>query len=269
MCHAPIVIPQIAAELGPRILNSTKAMRDAANFLVTKQPDVLVVISPHTPRLPSHFRIVAGENIAGKFGNFGHPELRIQLPNARDEANLLFLAAQETGAMIVQLEDDEQEELDHGSLVPLFFMAEAGWTGKTMVIGLPGSPTHADCRKLGRSIVAASNKNGKSWAILASGDMSHRLIAGAPAGYHPDARKFDEAFCKSINTGDLQGAVESQPVLREQAAEDVVDSVEVAGAAIDFQAKGNRLLSYEGPFGVGYLVAILFDASARSSVGNA
>jgi AmmeMemoRadiSam system protein A len=47
--------------------------------------------------------------------------------------------------------------------------------------------------------------------------------------------------------------------LREIAAEDVVDSCTVAAAAVDFDARGHRVLHYEGPFGVGYLEAILHE----------
>ena len=46
--------------------------------------------------------------------------------------------------------------------------------------------------------------------------------------------------------------------LREQAAEDAADSTIIAASAAGWQAVGHRVLNYEGPFGVGYGVAILF-----------
>jgi hypothetical protein len=45
--------------------------------------------------------------------------------------------------------------------------------------------------------------------------------------------------------------------LRELAAEDVIDTLTIGVATSDFSATGGRFLSYEGPFGVGYLIAIL------------
>ena len=41
------------------------------------------------------------------------------------------------------------------------------------------------------------------------------------------------------------------------AAEDVIAPLLVVLAALGFSAAGRELLSYEGPFGVGYSVAIL------------
>ena len=35
---------------------------------------------------------------------------------------------------------------------------------------------------------AAGESGGKRVAILASGDLSHRLLPTAPAGYHPDGK---------------------------------------------------------------------------------
>ena len=45
--------------------------------------------------------------------------------------------------------------------------------------------------------------------------------------------------------------------LRSLAAEDVIDSLEIAFAATSFCNTGRKVLSYECPFGVGYLNAIL------------
>jgi AmmeMemoRadiSam system protein A len=47
--------------------------------------------------------------------------------------------------------------------------------------------------------------------------------------------------------------------LRELAAEDVVDSCAVAAGAVDYRSDGHRTYGYEGPFGVGYLEALLYE----------
>jgi AmmeMemoRadiSam system protein A len=95
--------------------------------------------------------------------------------------------------------------------------------------------------------------------VLASGDMSHRLCEGAPEGYDPRAPRFDAAFRALIEGGALDRLAAVDPELRELAAEDVVDSCVVAAAAVDFDATGCRVIDYEGPFGVGYLEAILHE----------
>ncbi|HEX4353594.1 MAG TPA: AmmeMemoRadiSam system protein A, partial [Polyangiales bacterium] len=99
------------------------------------------------------------------------------------------------------------------------------------------------------------------WVVLASGDMSHRLIPGAPSGYHPLAKEFDRTFKARIDAGDLRGACAIDGDLRQIAAEDVVDSTKVAAAAVGYRSQGHRVYAYERPFGVGYLEAVLFEES--------
>ena len=43
------------------------------------------------------------------------------------------------------------------------------------------------------------------------------------------------------------------------AAEDVVDSTRIACASVGMKSDGAKFMSYEGPFGVGYSIAVLFD----------
>ena len=87
--------------------------------------------------------------------------------------------------------------------------------------------------------------------------MSHRLQPGAPAGFHPRAKEFDSAFIECLRAGDYRKLPNFDPNLQDMAAEDAVDSTLVAASAVNWNAVGHEVLSYEGPFGVGYGVAIL------------
>ena len=102
-------------------------------------------------------------------------------------------------------------------------------------------------------------------AVVASGDMSHRLQPGAPAGFHPRAKDFDGAFIECLRAGDYRKLLNFDPELHDLAAEDVVDSTLIAAAAVNWDAAGHEVLSYESPFGVGYGVAILHQAPLESA----
>jgi len=260
MCHAPIVVPGVAgAAQARRCERSTGAMRDAARRVVGAAPEVVVVVSPHAPRHPRGWLVASDDRVAGDFGRFGIAGIGADVPFARDAAGSIVEAARELG---LPCEPHRLGSLDHGTLVPLWFLVEAGWEGPTVRIALPGSPSHAGCETMGRAIARAAERNGRRWALVASGDMSHRLTPDAPAGYAPEARGFDEAVRQRVEAGDYVGVRGIDPDLRELAAEDVVDSLDVAAGALDADATGHELLSYEGPFGVGYLVAVLRSAEA-------
>lgn len=250
MCHAPIVVPAVGGARGTACVATTAAMRAVAARLVAARPDALVVVSPHTPRAERAFGVLGGDRLRGDFGAFGAPGARVDLPPAPEVRQALLA----TGLAAPLAE----RPLDHGASVPLWFVQEAGWSGPTAVLALPW--TEGGEAATGEALARAAA--GARWAVLASGDMSHRLRPGAPSGFHPRAADFDAAFVARIRAGDLRGAVAVDPGLREVAAEDVVASVALAAGAVGFRSDGHELLAYEGPFGVGYCEAVLYEEAA-------
>jgi len=91
--------------------------------------------------------------------------------------------------------------------------------------------------------------------LIASGDMSHCLKEDGPYGFHPDGPQFDQSFIKALKGKDIKSILKLEK-LYPQASECGLRSfcfllgiLEESG--LNWQPK---VLSYEGPFGVGYLV---------------
>jgi aromatic ring-opening dioxygenase LigB subunit len=94
-------------------------------------------------------------------------------------------------------------------------------------------------------------------AFVASGDLSHRLKPGAPAGFDPNARRFDEQVVVALRANAPEQIPRIDEGLRRLAGECGYRSMLVAlGAASAFEPDC-EVISYEAPFGVGYLVAQL------------
>jgi aromatic ring-opening dioxygenase LigB subunit len=255
MCHAPIVVPAVGGDRGADCATTTAAMRAVAGRLVGHRPDVLVVLSPHTPRARDGWGVLEADPVRGDLSAFRAPRERVELPGAPEARARLHAEALRQGVRTAHL---APQPLDHGAMVPLWFLHEAGWRGPTVVVALPW--LDLDAAVFGRVLRDAAGD--ERWAILASGDMSHRLLPGAPSGYHPEARAFDAAFVERLRARDLRALSTIDPALRELAAEDVVTSAAVAAAAVDHRADGCEVLAYEGPFGVGYCEAVLFEEVA-------
>jgi AmmeMemoRadiSam system protein A len=255
MCHAPIVIPALGEDRAGACVRTTRAMAVAAARVTAHAPDVLVLISPHTPRRREGFGIATDAQLSGDFSRFGRSDLCVRAAGAPEAAQALRRSAHARGLKTFAARG---ADLDHGALVPLYFMIEAGYRGPVLLLSLP-APDSGTEPAIGRAIADAAAQLGQRWAVLASGDMSHRLREGAPAGYDPRAQRFDAAVRTLIESGALVQLAAIDPELRDLAAEDVVDSCVVAAAAVEFDATGCRLIDYEGPFGVGYLEAILHE----------
>ena len=265
MPHAPVLVPAVGGKRGNRAAASVGAMTEAARRIVKAGPETVVLVSPHTPRRRTAFTIRAGGRISGSLAQFGAPATVVDLP--ADEP-LAAAVAEEAGLCGLDIWWLRDAELDHGAVVPLWHLADAGWRGPTVVIGLnyPGEPGLVE---LGGAIAAAARRAGRRVALVASGDMSHRLLPGAPAGFHPRAKEFDDAFIECLRAGDHRKLPDFDPGLRDLAAEDAVDSTLVAASAVNWSANGHEVLSYEGPFGVGYGVAILHQPPPESAPAGA
>ena len=85
---------------------------------------------------------------------------------------------------------ERKPELDHGTLVPLFFIRQKYKGGKIIRIGLSGLPL-VDHYALGCLIKAAVEKLGRNAVYIASGDLSHKLQESGPYGFAPEGPEYD------------------------------------------------------------------------------
>lgn len=147
-------------------------------------------------------------------------------------------------------------DLDHGTAVPLYFLHRNGWKGKVVALGYSFLSDEHHLR-FGNCIRQAIATLRRPVAFIASGDLSHRLKPGAPAGFNPDAHRFDEAVVDAIQSCQPYRIATIDQDLRRLAGECGYRSMLVALGVVEDVQASCEVLSYEGPFGVGYLVAQL------------
>ncbi len=256
--HPPIVVPEVGRERLDGCMSTVDACRDFARRMMATEPDRLFVVSPHSPRQGSAFGVWDGDRLRGDLGRFGAPGSAVDLANDSEMVEALARAAGAQGQATWSI---PPEPLDHGAVVPLWFLVEAGWSGPTCLASLPWHATPAAMEAFGRALAAAAASLEGRAALIASGDMSHRCKPDAPAGYHPRAVEFDRALTGLVGDGRLDAIGSIDAELRELAAEDAADSSQIVAAAIGYRPHGEEVLSYEHPFGVGYLVAVFHDGA--------
>jgi MEMO1 family protein len=253
MPHAPILIPAVAGSRQDDALMTISAMRKAARMMIAAAADTLIVISPHSPGISKPIGIWRGERLHGSLRAFGFPHLTIDLPTDSLLADKVAILSAHYGLKAISITECS---LDHGATVPLWFAAEAGWNGPTVVVTL-NSADQKTLVVLGETIAEATGATNRRGTLIASGDMSHRLTIGAPLGYDPRGREFDNWLVDVLRRGTYHDLLQLDSRLDEAAAQDVIAPLLVVVAALGFSAAGSEVLSYEGPFGVGYSVAIL------------
>ena len=149
-------------------------------------------------------------------------------------------------------------ELDHGTAVPLYFLLRNGWQGSVVALGY-SFLSNKDHLRFGACIKRAIERVDRPVAIIASGDLSHRLTARAPAGFNPNAHLFDEQVVAALHENKPREIVDIDYNLRKLAGECGFRSMLVAIGAGTGLLPACEVLNYEAPFGVGYLVAQLIN----------
>jgi MEMO1 family protein len=255
--HPPIMIPEVGREAISEVLGSIDAMAEFARRIIQSGAQTVVIVSPHAPLERDSFVAYSASKLYGTFANFRAPEAVVEFELDRMMLAAIIETAAADGYLVSGL--DERYELDHGTAVPLYFLQRNGWQGRVVALGY-SFLNNDDHLNFGSSIRRAAEKVNVPTALVASGDLSHRLKPEAPAGFNPVAKNFDEQVVAAIRAHSPQRIAEIDPDLRRLAGECGYRSMLVALGATRDSPEACDVLHYEAPFGVGYLVAQLTNA---------
>ncbi len=140
------------------------------NDLYTLKPDVIVVFSPHTEGHEDSFVINQQPNFTATFKDFGDLVTKVEFSNDMAFGYKMKEAAETSLSIFLTAND----KLDYGVGVPLYFLAQNLPNVKIVQIGYHGMKPE-DYIKFGELLKEEINKYDKRVAIIASGDLSHRL----------------------------------------------------------------------------------------------
>ncbi|OGY56227.1 MAG: AmmeMemoRadiSam system protein B [Candidatus Buchananbacteria bacterium RIFCSPLOWO2_02_FULL_46_11b] len=249
--HPPVLIPEIGKDNLKKIEKTQAAMKKLEQEFYAAKPESVLIISPHGKILPEGFNINLSADYSANFKEFG--DFGVELKFKSDYLTIQNIrAADETSqAMPVVLSSESQ--IDHGFAVPLYYLLAHA---KNLPI-IPITYSALDFKDhfaFGQFLRRRLAHVNKRFAIIASGDLSHRLTKDAPGGFSEEGKKFDKHLIDLLKKGDWQEIVKIKPKFSQDAAECGLRSILILlGIAESFKAKA-EVLSYEGPFGVGYLV---------------
>lgn len=258
--HPPLIVPDVGKGEERKIADTIEAYRETGRRIGEQKPETIVLISPHQVMYADYFHISPGKGAKGDLGQFGagHVKFEISYDTAFVE-ELCRLAALEglpAGTM-----GEKEKKLDHGTMVPLYF-AEPYWKEYQLVrIGLSGLPL-ASHYELGQCIRKAAGLLDRKVVVIGSGDLSHRLKEDGPYGYREEGPAYDRRIMDVMKRAAFGELLEFSEDFCDKAGECGHRSFTVMAGALDQTAVEAELLSYEGPFGVGYGVCSYMPCSA-------
>ncbi len=233
-----------------KIQRTIDAYQKVAEAVGRLQPETIVLLSPHQIMYADYFHISPGQGARGDFGQFRAARTSMEVAYDTEFVRVLCEKADASGLPVGTLGERERK-LDHGTMVPLYFVNQF-WTEYRLVrIGLSGLPLAAHYR-LGHCIQTAAQTLGRNTVVIASGDLSHKLKEDGPYGYQEEGPVYDGRIMDVMGRGAFGELLEFSEDFCEKAAECGHRSFTIMAGAFDRTGVEAEQLSYEGPFGVGY-----------------
>jgi AmmeMemoRadiSam system protein B len=249
--HPPLLIPTIGKDAIKKVEKTKLAMEKLEEDLYISRPDILIVISPHGKLFQDAFSINVVPEMETDLREFGDISTKLKFKGEMGLAAKIHKSAQTSGISSTMI---SEAQIDHGAAVPLFYLTRHLQNYTLLPIGYSGLDwkTHMDFGYLLKDQIMNSNKR---VAVIASGDLSHALTTDAPAGFNAAGAEFDQKIQELLSTGSASGILQMDPEFVENAAECGLRSFLILMGALKGINYTYKSYSYEGPFGVGYLVA--------------
>lgn len=267
--HPPLIVPEVGRGQERVIQNTIDAYYAVAKRIGELRPDTIVLISPHQTMYADYFHIAPGSQAEGDFGRFGAQQVKIKA--AYDTEFVQELCQRAINAGLRAGTDGEiDRRLDHGTMVPLYFVRQYWKEYQLVSIGLSGF-TLSKHYGLGQCIQQTAKALGKHIVIIASGDLSHRLKADGPYGYAKEGPEYDRRIMEIMGKADFAKLLSFPEDFCTKAGECGHRSFVMMAGALEAETRESetaieaRRLSYEGPFGVGYGICSYEMASAFDS----
>lgn len=249
--HPPLIVPQVGRGEEKTIQKTIDAYGAAMCLIAEAKPHTVVVFSPHSILYHDYIHLSPGPGAAGDFGRFGAPGVAFHAEYDTALVGAITARAEEQGVP-AGTRGQREAALDHGTLVPLYFLNQYTTAYQLVRCGLSGLSAEQHFA-FGQCVAAAAGE--KRVAVIASGDLSHYLKEDGPYGFRPEGPRLDAAITAALERGGWEALLAIDPALAEAGGECGLRAFWMMAGALDGLDVQPALLSYEGPFGVGYAVA--------------
>jgi len=251
--HPPLAVPGVGRGQEKEIGKTLSAFDEVAMEIAGLAPETIVFITPHNVLYADYFHISPGKSARGDFARFNASGVRFEARYDEEFVTVMSKLAEQSGIPAGTL-GERDVKLDHGVTVPMWFINERFTDYMTVRVSQSGLDP-AEHYRLGRIIAEAAEETERKTVLIASADLSHKLKQDGPYGFSPEGPEFDGIIAKILDEGKFLDLLEIPEDLREKAAECGYNSITTLAGCFDRQRAEPRLLSYEGPFGVGYAIA--------------
>lgn len=264
--HSPLLIPEIGRANYAFLNKTVIAYERIGADLKTDEVETIILISPHGAPDSDSFVVNVAPELEMSFKDFGFIPPRTMIKGD----SLLADQIKNTLRPDFPLNLISDPMLDHGSAIPLCLLKKILEAGEAL--GTPGQkaivnnlkivvispPAGADRQTLfdfGSKLQTLISADEKHIAVIASGDLSHRLKKKSPGGYSPKGAKFDNKLIEYLSAPEsaTENILKMDEKLIADAGECGLKSLMILLGVLNGLNWQPEVLAYQTDFGIGYL----------------
>ncbi len=254
--HPPLIVPNVGRGGEAQIQKTTEAYERVAKEIADLKPDTIVISSPHSEMYYDYFHISPGEGAKGSFARFRAPEVKFDEKYDTELVDEICRLSSEE-KLQAGTKGELEKDLDHGTMVPLYFIRKYYKDGKIVRIGLSGL-SYEKHYELGKTVQRAAERLNRRIVYVASGDLSHKLQEYGPYGFAKEGPEYDERIMDVCSRGAFGELFDFDEAFCDKAAECGHRSFVIMAGALDGIDVKATQYSHEDVTGVGYGICSFF-----------
>jgi aromatic ring-opening dioxygenase LigB subunit len=239
-----------------------RGMQRLAEVMKRKNPDVIVIATPHNLRLDAAIGVITTEFTEGKL-EANKNTITLHCKCDRELAGQILKRARKLGLPVVGVNfgasggEASCMPMDWGALIPLWFVLKKASKKPDIVMVTPSREIPLqNLIQFGSEIAKAAESSGKAVAFIASADQGHAHDAKGPYGFHKASAKYDALVKKAIEKNDLAPLMKLSAKFVEDAKPDSLWQMAMLQGVLEQVGMVGRLLSYQVPTYFGLLCAV-------------
>ncbi len=248
--HPPMIVPDVGRGSEKQIEKTIRAYEKVAEEIAALRPETIIISSPHSIMYADYFHISPGTGASGSLSDFNAPHVKFNIDYDEELVNILVGKAKALHFPAGTL-GEKRRELDHGTMVPLWFIQKKYKNFKIVRTGLSGHDLLKHY-EFGMLIKDSVEELGRKVVYVASGDLSHKLQDYGPYGFAEEGPIYDSRImdvCSGARFGELFDFDEN---FCEKAAECGHKSFVIMAGSLDGKSIEAVQYSHEDVTGVGY-----------------
>ncbi|MBI4239663.1 AmmeMemoRadiSam system protein B [Candidatus Uhrbacteria bacterium] len=249
--HSPILLPTIGKEHSQSLVTTTQSFQKIRESLVSLQADTLVLIAAQdTHPTQKKYCLHMAPTYTSSFAEFGDLVTQQEYPSDPVLTSMIKQQLTEAGFPVVY---SAEEHLDYSAGVPLYHVAKG--LGMKIIALNPADVSMKKVAEFGNELNRILQSSDKRIVCIASGDLSHCLTRNENDEYGKMCEQFDADIVTYLKQQRNKKILQVKNETIRTVGACGMPAIALLLGILENVSCTQEVLSYEAPFGVGYLVA--------------